>query len=233
MRVCLVGYGNMGKKIHEILKDEVVAIVAVEGKYQNLKEVKEDFDVIIDFSYHTNINMIADYLKSNHKSVVIGTTGYTDEEFKLINDISKNNPVIYSANYSLGVILMNRLLKIATPVLKDNFDIEVIEAHHKNKKDAPSGTAKMLINTLKEETGYHEVTHAGLRKDDEIGVSVIRGGSVSGMHEVMYLGSDEVLSIKHEASSRLIFANGAVLASRWLVDKPNGLYNMNNVLFND
>ena len=166
-------------------------------------------------------------------NIVIGTTGYTSDELKVIDEISKSNPVVYSANYSLGIILMNKLLKIATPILKDNFDIEVVEAHHKNKKDAPSGTAKMLINTLKSETGYHEVTHAGLRKSDEIGVSVIRGGSVAGMHEVMYLGDDEVLSIKHEASSRLIFAKGAVLASRFIIDKKDGLYNMDNVLFNE
>ena len=233
MRVCLVGYGNMGKKIHELLKDEVVAIVALESNYKTLDEVKEEFDIIIDFSYHANIGMIKDYLNNNHKPIVIGTTGYTSDELKVIDEISKSNPVVYSANYSLGIILMNKLLKIATPILKDNFDIEVVEAHHKNKKDAPSGTAKMLINTLKSETGYHEVTHAGLRKSDEIGVSVIRGGSVAGMHEVMYLGDDEVLSIKHEASSRLIFAKGAVLASRWLLDKKDGLYNMDNVLFNE
>ena len=231
MKVCLIGYGNMGRAICQILKDEVTAIVSLEEGYKSLFDVKEDFDVIIDFSNHENLGMIKDYLEKYHKPIVVGTTGYSKEEFDILFSLKDKAPILYSANYSLGIILMNKLLEIATPVLKDSFDIEMVEAHHKMKKDAPSGTAKMLLNTIKKETGFHEVTHEGLRQNDEIGVSVIRGGSVSGMHEVMYLGNDEILSIKHEASSRTIFANGAIKAARFLIDKPNGLYDMNDVLF--
>ena len=232
MKVCLVGYGKMGKAIHDILKDEVVAIVSLDNKYQSIFDVKEDFDLIIDFSSHEFVYDLKKYLEKNQKCVLVGTTSHNEEEKNIIKEISHNNPVLYSSNYSLGVNLMNYLIKIATPILKENFDIEIVEAHHNKKKDAPSGTALMLYNTIKEETGYKDnYSNNKQRIKEEVGISSIRGGNVCGTHEVLYLGEDEILTIKHEATSRNIFAKGAVLASRWLINQKNGLYDMNDVLF--
>lgn len=231
MRALLVGYGRMGQAIKKILADEVVGIVSLEEGYKSIFDVKEEFDIIIDFSNHNFIYDLEKYLENNPKCVLIGTTSYTDDELKIINKLALNNPILFSSNYSLGVNLMNYLVKIATPILKDNFDIEIVEAHHNKKKDAPSGTALMFYNTIKDETGYKaNYDNNKEREKDEVGISSIRGGNVAGTHEVMYLGEDEILTIKHEATNRTIFAQGAVLGAKWLVNQQPGLYNMNDVL---
>ena len=137
--------------------------------------------------------------------------------------------------FSLGVILLNRLVKEITPILKDSYDIEVIEAHHNKKKDAPSGTAKMFVKSIVDATGYSvNEGRSGIcpRDKKEVGVSAIRGGTIVGEHEVMYCGEDEVITLKHSASSKKIFANGAIKAAKWLIGKPNGMYDMEDVLFN-
>ena len=234
MKAVVVGYGAMGKLLSSLLGDELASNVAIECENKKLDDVKEEFDVIIDFSHPANLDMIIDYVKRTKKPVIFATTGYTDEQIQKINDLSKVAPVLRSANFSLGVILLNRLVKEVTPILKDTFDIEVIEAHHKKKKDAPSGTAKLLINSIVEETGYTvNEGRSGLcpREKKEIGVSAIRGGTIVGEHDVMYCGEDEVLTLKHTAYSKKIFANGAITAARWLVGKPVGFYDMDDVLF--
>lgn len=234
MKAVVVGYGAMGKLLSSLLGDELASNVAIECENKKLDDVKEDFDVIIDFSHPANLDMIIDYVKRTKKPVIFATTGYTDEQIQKINDLSKVAPVLRSANFSLGVILLNRLVKEVTPILKDTFDIEVIEAHHNKKKDAPSGTAKLLINSIVEETGYTvNEGRSGIcpREKKEIGVSAIRGGTIVGEHDVMYCGEDEVLTLKHTAYSKKIFANGAITAARWLVGKPVGFYDMDDVLF--
>lgn len=235
MKALVIGYGAMGKIIADMLKDELAAVVAIECDYKKISDVKEKFDVIIDFSNPANLDMIYDYVKDNKKPVVFATTGYNEEQNKKIEDLAKYAPVLKSANFSLGVILMNKLLKEVTPILKDSFDIEVIEAHHNKKKDAPSGTAKMFVNTIVSETGYSvNEGRSGIcpRSKNEIGVSAIRGGTIVGEHEVLYCGEDEILSIKHSAHSKKIFAVGAIKAAKWLVDKKIGFYDMEDVLFN-
>ena len=234
MKAVVVGYGAMGKLLSSLLGDELASNVAIECENKKLDDVKEEFDVIIDFSHPANLDMIIDYVKRTKKPVIFATTGYTDEQIQKINDLSKVAPVLRSANFSLGVILLNRLVKEVTPILKDTFDIEVIEAHHNKKKDAPSGTAKLLINSIVEETGYTvNEGRSGIcpREKKEIGVSAIRGGTIVGEHDVMYCGEDEVLTLKHTAYSKKIFANGAITAARWLVGKPVGFYDMDDVLF--
>lgn len=234
MKAVVVGYGAMGKLLSSLLGDELASNVAIECENKKLDDVKEEFDVIIDFSHPANLDMIIDYVKRTKKPVIFATTGYNDEQIQKINDLSKVAPVLRSANFSLGVILLNRLVKEVTPILKDTFDIEVIEAHHNKKKDAPSGTAKLLINSIVEETGYTvNEGRSGIcpREKKEIGVSAIRGGTIVGEHDVMYCGEDEVLTLKHTAYSKKIFANGAITAARWLVGKPVGFYDMDDVLF--
>ncbi len=234
MKAVVVGYGAMGKILCNMLADELVCPVAIECENKSLFDVKEDFDVVIDFSHPANLDMIYDYCKQNKKPVVFATTGYTDEQLAKINDLSKYAPVLRSANFSLGVILLNRLVKEVTPILKDNFDIEITEAHHHNKVDAPSGTAKMLLKSVVDATEFTPVYGRDgycPRKPNEVGVHAIRGGSIVGEHEVMYCGEDEIISLKHSAHSKKIFAVGAIKAAKWLCDKKIGFYDMENVLF--
>lgn len=234
MKAVVVGYGAMGKLLSQMLGDELASNVAIECENKKLDDVKEEFDVIIDFSNPANLDMICDYVSKTKKPVVFATTGYTDQQLKKIDELSKTAPVLRSANFSLGVILLNRLVKEVTPILKDSFDIEVIEAHHNKKKDAPSGTAKLLIKSIVDETGFKvNEGRNGIcpREKNEVGVSAIRGGTIVGEHEVMYCGEDEVLTLKHSAYSKKIFATGAIKAAKWLCNKPAGFYDMDDVLF--
>ena len=150
--------------------------------------------------------------------------------------MSSYAPVLYSGNYSLGVMVMKKLVKIASDILGENFDVELIEKHHNRKLDAPSGTAKMLVDAVNSDKNY-KLTHgregASKRVKEEIGVHAIRGGTLCGEHEMLFLGNDEVVSIKHEAHSRKIFAKGACKGAEWLIGKKPGLYNMDDVLFGD
>ena len=235
MKAVVVGFGAMGHIIADMLKekDELCDVVALECEHKNLNEVKDDFDVIIDFSNPANLDMIIDYSKKTKKPVVFATTGYSEEQLEKINELSKTSPVLRSANFSLGVILLNRLVKEATPILKD-FDIEIVEAHHNKKVDSTSGTAKMLLNSVVDATGYEAIygrSGYSPRKKNEIGVHSLRGGTVVGEHEVNYYGVDEVISLKHSAHSKKIFAVGAIKAAKWLVNKDAGFYNMEDVLF--
>lgn len=234
MKIVVVGYGAMGKLVCEELGEELLYPVALECKKKSLFEVTEDFDAIIDFSHPANLDMILNYATQNHKPLVIATTGYTDEQELKIMEASKKLPILKSANFALGVILLNRLVKEITPILKDDYDIEIIEAHHNKKIDSPSGTAKMLLDSIISVTGGEK--KAGRdgyspRIPNEIGVHSVRGGTVVGEHEVLYLGTDEVLTIKHQAQSKRIFAKGVKKAVHYIVNQENGLYDMNDVLF--
>ena len=233
MKACVVGYGAMGKIISEMLGDDLFLNVALECENKNFDNVKDKFDVIIDFSSPFNLDMICDYVSKTKTPVVFATTGYSKEQLDKINELSKIAPVLRSANFSLGVIVLNRLVKEVTPLL-DGYDIEIIEAHHNKKVDAPSGTAKMLLKSAMDATGYDaKMGRNGYcpREKNEIGVSAVRGGTIVGEHEVMYCGNDEVITLKHSAQSKKIFATGAIKAARWLKDQKPGFYDMEDVLF--
>ena len=234
MKVCVVGYGAMGKIISEMLGDDLFLNVALECENKNFDNVKDKPDVIIDFSNPKNLDMIYDYSLKTKTPVVFATTGYSDQELKKIDELSKSVPVLRSANFSLGVILLNKLVKMATPILKDGYDIEIIEAHHNKKVDAPSGTAKMLLKSVLDETGYDvKPGRDGYcpRNKNEVGIHAVRGGTIVGEHEVLFCGTDEVITLKHSAQSKKIFATGAIKAAKWLADKPVGFYDMEDVLF--
>lgn len=236
MKACVVGYGAMGKIISNLLKDELAAVVALECENKCLDSVNEDFDVIIDFSNPANLDMIVKYAKSNNKPVVFATTGYTESDYLKIKELSEVVPVLVSSNFSLGVILLNRLVKQITPILKDDFDIEIIEAHHHHKVDAPSGTAKMLLKSVADGSGFEPVygrSGYAPRKPNEVGVHAIRGGSIVGNHDVIFAGEDEVLTLSHSAQSKKIFAVGAIKAARFLIKQEVGFYDMEDVLFGD
>ncbi len=233
MKACVVGYGAMGKIISEMLGDDLFLNVALECENKNFDNVKDKIDVIIDFSSPFNLDMICDYVSKTKTPVVFATTGYSKEQLDKINELSKIAPVLRSANFSLGVIVLNRLVKEVTPLL-EGYDIEIIEAHHNKKVDAPSGTAKMLLKSAMDATGYDaKMGRNGYcpREKNEIGVSAVRGGTIVGEHEVMYCGNDEVITLKHSAQSKKIFATGAIKAARWLKEQKPGFYDMEDVLF--
>lgn len=236
MNVALVGYGAMGQIVHKNFTDDMTLVGKVSiGELTSLFEIEEKIDVIIDFSNPANLDMICDYCKKNNTPIVIATTGYSDAQKAQIADLAKSVPVLWSSNYSLGVILLNRLVREITPILKDSFDIEVVEAHHNKKIDAPSGTAKMLVNSILEAGDFKVVNgREGVSKREpykEVGVHAVRGGTIVGEHEVMFCGNDEIITLKHSAHSKAIFAVGAIKGAKWLVNKEKGLYNMEDVLF--
>lgn len=236
MKIVLVGYGAMGKVVENNVgeDDRIIAVVAPE-KGVTFADIKEKPDVIIDFSQPAALDGICAYAGAHGVPTVIATTGYSSAQMDEIKALSAKVPVLFSGNYSLGVILLNRLVKEVTPILKDTFDIEIIEKHHNKKADAPSGTAKMLINSVNADGDMNIVYGREgqcKRKKGDVGVHAVRGGTIVGEHQVIYAGTDEVLELTHYAHSKAIFAKGALRGAHWLVKKPAGLYNMEDVLFN-
>ena len=198
-------------------------------------DVKEEADVILDFSNPLVLDDMLSYAVEHQLPIVICTTGFSDEQVNKIKETSKQIPVFYSGNMSLGINLLIELSKMATRVLSDSFDIEILEKHHNLKLDAPSGTAIMIADAISEEKAdaqYVYDRHAYRKKRDknEIGIHSVRGGTIVGEHEVIFAGHDEVVSIKHTAQSKGIFASGAVNAAVYLKDKPAGMYDMGMLL---
>lgn len=238
MKAAIVGYGRMGKMIEEVL---VQTGNSVAGKvdfdfYRNLSDIPEAFDVIIDFSHPDNLENTLSFSKNTGIPCVIGTTNLTNEQKALLKETANSAPVLYSANYSLGVAVIKKAAKMLYDALGLDFDVEIIETHHNKKADAPSGTAKAIADAIDPE---NEIPHVYGRegmtgaRGKEIGIHAVRGGTVAGEHKIMFFGEDETLEIRHEAISRKIFAKGACRASAWLIGKPNGLYTMENVLWEE
>lgn len=201
--------------------------------YTNFNDIKEVADVIIDFSHHSALNEVLRYSVDTKTPLVIATTGYNDDELNKIYEASKVIPLFHSYNMSLGVNILLRLVKQAAKVLND-FDIEVIEKHHNKKVDAPSGTAVMIANAIKEvlpnvENNYGRYGREAKRKENEIGIHAIRGGTIVGEHDVIFAGHDEIVEIKHTAQSKDIFAKGSIVAAKFLVSQKPGYYNMDNM----
>ncbi len=233
MNIGIIGDGKMGKRIQEVTQaygNEAVTLVSPLTGTEKLVFTNEP-DVMIDFSHPDNLEKLLAYNLQKQLPLVIGTTGYTAEQFKKIERAGQQVPVLYSSNFSLGVLVMNQLVKQAATALK-NWQIELIEKHHSQKKDAPSGTAKTLIESMQEVRKLTPVYswEEKLRNEDEIGVHSIRAGSLPGEHEVLFATNDEVLSVKHEAFSNRIFADGAVHAAIWLKDQPVGFYQLEDML---
>ena len=238
MRAILCGAnGAMGKLIGQILGDEVVGRVSIDGEngvpktFEELGAIKAD--VLIDFSHHTAIADVLNYAKSNGCAAVIGTTGHTAEEKELIFAAAEEIPVFYSGNMSLGIAVLCRLAKEAAKSFPDA-DIEIVEIHHIRKVDAPSGTAKMLFEAVKE-VRPDAVAHCGRagegkREKNEIGISALRMGNVVGIHEVHICTPSQTLTLRHEAHNRGMLADGAVDAARFLLGKAPGLYTMKELL---
>ena len=238
MRAILCGAnGAMGKLIDAALGSEVVGRVSIDGENNVPKTFAElgmvEADVLIDFSHHSAIANVLEYAKSIGCAAVIGTTGHTAEEKELIVAAAEEIPVFYSGNMSLGIAVLCRLAKQAAAFFPDA-DIEIVEVHHNRKVDAPSGTALMLFNAVKE-VRPQAVPNCGRagegkRTRDEIGISALRMGNVVGIHEVHICTGTQTLTLKHEATTRAMLADGAVDAARFMDGKPVGFYNMESIL---
>ena len=238
MRAVVCGAnGAMGKLICGILGDEVVGRVSIDGENGVPKTFAElgrvEADAVIDFSHHTAVAEVLAYSRKIGAAAVIGTTGHTPEEKELIYAAAKEIPVFFSGNMSLGIAVLCRLAKQAAAAFPDA-DIEIVEIHHTRKVDAPSGTAHMLFNALKE-VRPNAVENCGRsgegkRSKEEIGVHALRMGNVVGVHEVHINTGTQSLTLRHDAITRGMLADGAVDAARFMVGKDKGLYNMENML---
>lgn len=204
----------------------------------SLSETEGDFDVLIDFSLPESTLENVSYCVEHSKGIVIGTTGFDDETLDLLGKLESKLPYIRAANYSTGVTLSIKLLEMASRVMGEDSDIEIVEAHHRHKIDSPSGTAlamgeaiaDTLNRDLKDVALYGREGQIGARDKNTIGFATVRGGDVVGDHTAMFLADGERLEITHKASSRMAFARGAVRAATWLAGKENGAYTMNDVL---
>ena len=204
--------------------------------YTDINEVKEKIDVIIDFSHPSMTDKILDYASENSIPAVICTTGLTGEQVSHVKTASEKTAIFYSANMSLGINLLIDLVQRAAKVLEDKFDIEIIEKHHNQKLDAPSGTALAIADAISEavsyETEYTYDRHNVRKKRDkeEIGIHSMRGGTIVGEHSVIFAGTDEVVEIKHTATSKEVFAVGAVKAAAFLAGAKPGIYSMKDLI---
>ena len=238
MRAVVCGAnGAMGKLICAALGDSVIGRVSIDGENGVPKTFSElgrvDADVVIDFSHHTAIADVLAYAKLIGSAAVIGTTGHTPEEKALIFAAAEELPVFYAGNVSLGIAVLCRLVKQAVSFFPDA-DVEIVEIHHTRKVDAPSGTAHMLFNAVKE-VRPEAVENCGRsgegkRTKNEVGVHALRMGNVVGIHEVHITTANQSLVLKHESGSRAMLADGAVEAAKFMVGKEKGLYDMESIL---
>lgn len=203
--------------------------------YTNINLIKEKIDVIIDFSIPDATLNILEYAMENRIPIVIATTGFSEEQLNKIFEYSKFIPIFRSSNMSYEINIMSDLVSKIAVLLKDS-DIEIIETHHRNKIDAPSGTALILADSINEARNnkmdyqYNRHSIRQKRSDNEIGIHSIRGGTEVGKHSVMFLGKNESLEITHTVNSRSIFADGALKAAKFLIELQNGLYNMKDLI---
>lgn len=201
--------------------------------YSSCKEITEKADCLIDFSFHTCVKDYLPFAVKNNLPCVIASTGFDEEELALIEDAAKKIPILKSGNMSLGINLVLQLAKYCAKTLGDKADVEIIEQHHNRKADAPSGTALLLADGIKSviPSSEYVLGRSGnaKRKPGEIGISAVRGGTIVGKHEVMFIMNNEVITIKHEAESRSIFALGSMNAARFIVKQNPGLYSMEDM----
>ena len=244
MRIILTGYaGHMGREVRacaeaaencEIAAGVDPMIPASEGIcVKSFAECTADADVIIDFSHHSMTNDLLDFAEARKLPVVLATTGQTEEEKKRIREAAKRIPIFMAANYSLGIAALTDLVKRAAALYPDG-EIEIVEQHHDRKLDAPSGTALALFNAVKEARPSAEANCGrngmGKRTKDEVGIHAVRMGNIVGIHEVMIGTQNERITLKHEAFSRGVFAEGSLKAAAFLAGRAPGMYDMKDLL---
>ena len=240
--------GKMGKNIVNLLANDTQAQIVAgvdaydEGKnpfpvYASIKQCTTEADVIIDFSTAKAVDNLLDYCVEKQVPCVLCTTGLTEEQLQKVADASKKVAILKSANMSLGINMLLKLVKEATAILAPaGFDIEIVEKHHNQKVDAPSGTALALADSINEELNnayeyvYDRSQTREKRKTNEIGISAVRGGTIVGDHDVIFAGEDEVITFNHRAYSKAVFAKGAIQAAKFLAGKEARMYDMSDVI---
>lgn len=226
--------GRMIERTALAAGDAIGGIIDI-GNLSDLETIGRVADVAIDFSAPPALPAVAHYVRGTGTPLLSGVTGLSGAERAIFDDLGHFAPVIHSANYSLGIAVFRRALEEVAGVLKPDFDIEIVETHHNQKADAPSGTAKLLLDAVDPEHEYTPVYgrqgRPGPRERKEIGIHALRGGTEAGTHTVSFFGPDEVLEITHRASSRQIFVNGALHTARQLVRMPKGRYELQELLF--
>ena len=248
MKIILNGAcGRMGKEIIASAKKNGVEIVSAVDKfgtpdfndipfYTSLSEVKESADALIDFTNHTALPEICEFVRKSGVPCVIASTGHTESERAMMNELAKDFAVFFSRNMSLGINLLTDLCRSAYTAFGGDCDVEIIEKHHRNKLDSPSGTALMIAEGIKElmpedtEFVTDRASRRCVRPENEIGISSIRCGGIFGEHEVILSRNGETLSIKHVAENRALFADGALKAAEYIAKKQKGLYSMKDLL---
>ena len=240
--------GRMGQNITRLIQaDNTIEIVAgidafdgIDNAYPVFKSIAEcdvEADVVIDFAAAAAVDALLDYCEKKQIPVVLCTTGLSPEQLAKVQETSKKVAVLKSANMSMGINLLQKVLKDISPILAEaGFDIEIVEKHHNQKKDSPSGTALALGDAINEafdekfEYVYDRSDRSIARPKQEIGFSAVRGGTIVGDHDVIFAGEDEVITLSHRAYSRAVFGKGAIQAAKFLAGKPAGMYDMSDVI---
>lgn len=241
MKILLIGYGAMNQRVARLAEEkghEIVGVIEPEHNdstpythFDHIAEAQDKADIAIDFS---NPNLLLPLLDENFElPLVVATTGEKEKLVAKLEELSERMPVFFSANMSYGVHVLTKILETAVPLLQE-FDIELTEAHHNKKVDAPSGTLVKLYDVIKELRNnvspvYDRHERTEKREKDEIGIHAVRGGTIVGEHDVLFAGTDETITISHKAQSKDIFANGAITAAELLINKQNGYYTFDNL----
>lgn len=238
--------GRMGQVLQTMIaqQPEMQVVAGVDREafeadfptYQSMADCRVEADVIIDFSHYSAVPAVLDYSADKKIPVVVATTGLTDEIKKQIEKTAEQTAVFFSANMSLGINLLAKAIREITPVLEEEFNIEIVEKHHNQKKDSPSGTALLLADAVNDAVEEKKTYIYGRHGNDlknplsELGIHAVRGGTIPGEHTVIYAGPDEVIELNHLALSRNIFASGAVKAAKYVSEKSAGLYDMEKLI---
>ncbi len=241
LKIAMSGYGKMGQLIvpliendHELLLIGIVKSSSEKNNVSSLEKLPEMPEIIIDFSHIHCLESLLTYAVKNKIGLVIGTTGFSIEQQEKIHQAGQNIPILFAANTSFGIFILNKLAETIAPFLSHQGEIEIIEQHHKYKLDAPSGTAQSILNTFqksrekKYELQYGRKGHKP-RGCNEIGIHSIRAGNIYGQHSILCALDDEIIEIKHQALSKNIFAVGAIKGAKFLFQKPPGIYTMEDV----
>lgn len=235
-KAVVIGTGKMGKLVEQTLTEHGFEVLGAydQTSINALKSVANTPDVVVDFSNVSAFDAVVSFIRSHKCALVSGTTGFSPEQIEELHELGRVVPVIHAANYSVGVAVLKRAVAMAADALQ-GWDTEIVETHHNQKVDAPSGTAKLLLEALDPEDA-RPVVHGregfcGARTKDEIGMFSLRGGTVAGTHEVHFFGQDEEVCLTHRATSRQIFVNGAVACAERLLKKKPGFYTFEELIF--
>ena len=246
MNILVVGFGLMGKKVAQAIRENdhmnLVGVVSPvfdqeisEKMYSSFDEVKETVDAIIDFSHPLQLNGLLSFGLAHHCPLVIATTGFNEEQLAQIKEASKSIPIFQSYNTSYGVSMLAKIVKNAVKEFYEHgYDVEIIEKHHNQKIDAPSGTAKLLYDVVQEEVNevipvYDRSQVHQKRQRNEVGIQSVRAGTIFGEHSILFAGHDEIIEVKHTALSKEVFVQGALSACEAMMNKDNGLFTLRNL----